>query len=54
MDNIDVQIGNNTYNLLVAETEEEKERGLMGVIEMEPNEGMLFDYSDDPQASISF
>jgi len=51
---IDVQIGDKTYNLLVAETEEEKERGLMGVIEMEPNEGMLFDYSDDPQASISF
>lgn len=51
---IDVQIGDKMYNLLVAETEEEKERGLMGVIEMEPNEGMLFDYSDDPQASISF
>lgn len=51
---IEVQIGDKTYNLLVAETEEEKERGLMGVIEMDPNEGMLFDYSDDPQASISF
>lgn len=51
---IDVQIGDKMYNLLVAETEEEKERGLMGVIEMDPNEGMLFDYSDDPQASISF
>lgn len=54
MNNIDVQIGEKIYNLLVAETEEEKERGLMGVIEMESNEGMLFDYSDDPQASISF
>lgn len=54
MNSIDVQIGEKTYNLLVAETEEEKERGLMGVIEMDPNEGMLFDYSDDPQASISF
>ena len=54
MNNIDVQIGDKVYNLLVAETEEEKERGLMGVIEMDPNEGMLFDYSDDPQASISF
>lgn len=51
---IEVQIGENTYNLLVAESEEEKERGLMGVIEMDPNEGMLFDYSDDPQASVSF
>ena len=51
---IEVQIGNKTYNLLVAETEEEKERGLQDVESMEPNEGMLFDYSDDPQASISF
>ena len=51
---IEVQIGDKTYNLLVAETEEEKERGLQDVESMEPNEGMLFDYSDDPQASISF
>ena len=42
------------YNLLVAETEEEKERGLQNVESMESDEGMLFDYSDDPQASISF
>ena len=54
MNNIEVQIGEKTYNLLVAETEEEKERGLMNIIEMDPDEGMLFDYSDDPQASISF
>lgn len=51
---IEVQIGNKVYHLLVAETEEEKERGLQDVESMEPNEGMLFDYSDDPQASISF
>ena len=56
MDNqiIDVQIGDKIFHLTVAETEEEKERGLMGVIEMDPDEGMLFDYSDDPQPSISF
>ena len=54
MDNIDVKIGNQVFNLFVAETEEEKERGLQDVESMEPNEGMLFDYSDDPQASISF
>ena len=56
MDNqiIDVQIGDRIFHLTVAETEEEKERGLMGVIEMDPDEGMLFDYSDDPQPSISF
>lgn len=51
---IDVQIGDNVYHLLVAETEEQKEQGLMDVTSMEPNEGMLFDYSDDPQPEISF
>lgn len=51
---IKVQIEKQVFNLLVAETEEEKERGLQDVESMEPNEGMLFDYSDDPQASISF
>ena len=54
MNSVEVQIGDKIYNLLVAETEEEKERGLQDVESMEPNEGMLFDYSDDPQASISF
>ena len=51
---IEVQIGNKTYNLLVAETEEQKEQGLMNVSEMDENEGMLFDYSDEPQESLSF
>ena len=54
MNSVEVQIGDKIYNLLVAETEEEKERGLQDVESMEPDEGMLFDYSDDPQASISF
>ena len=54
MDIIDVQIGDSVYHLTVAQTEEEKERGLMGVIEMDPDEGMLFDYSDDPQPELSF
>lgn len=51
---IEVQIGDKVYNLLVAETEEQKEQGLMNVSEMDENEGMLFDYSDDPQPEISF
>ena len=51
---IDVQIGEKTYHLLVAETEEQKERGLMDVESMEEDEGMLFDYSDEPQAELSF
>lgn len=51
---IPVRIGNKMYNLYVAETEEEKERGLMDISEMDLDEGMLFDYSDDPQPSLSF
>lgn len=51
---IDVQIGEKIYNLIVAETEEQKEQGLMNVSEMDKNEGMLFDYSDDPQPELSF
>lgn len=51
---VDVQIGNKTYNLLVATTEEEKEKGLMGIEELPEDEGMLFDYSDEPQAELSF
>ena len=51
---VDVQIGEKTYKLLVATTEEEKEQGLMNVEEMDDDEGMLFDYSDDPQPELSF
>lgn len=51
---VEVQIGNKIYNLLVVTTEEEKEKGLMGIEELPDNEGMLFDYSDEPQAELSF
>ena len=52
MKTIKVEINNKEYNVLVAETEEEKERGLQDVVELEPNEGMLFVY-DEPQ-QLSF
>lgn len=48
------KIGNKTYHLFIAETEEEKTQGLMFVEELPENEGMLFDYSDDPQPELSF
>ena len=51
---IEVQIGDKIYNLLVAKTDDEKEIGLMNVESMESNEGMLFDYSDEPQPEVSF
>lgn len=53
-DIIDVEINGKTYNLLHLTTEEEKETGLQNVIEMESNEGALFDYSDEPQEELSF
>lgn len=48
METIKLEINDKEYNVLVARTEEEKERGLQDVIELDPNEGMLFIY-DTPQ-----
>lgn len=49
-----VTIGDVEYNLLVLKTEEEKEKGLMGVTAMNDDEGALFDYSNSPQEELSF
>ena len=54
LDTVDVKIGDKTYKLLHLRSEREKEEGLMNVEDMDSNEGALFDYSDDPQESISF
>lgn len=43
-----IEIGNKEYDVQVARTEEERERGLQGVSELPENEGMLFEY-DEPQ-----
>lgn len=51
---ISLKINDKEYNLLVAKTEEEKELGLQNVESMEDNEGMYFDYTDDPQEELSF
>jgi len=51
---IDVTINDKTYHLLHLISEEEKELGLSNVQSMEDNEGALFDYSDEPQASLDF
>lgn len=52
MKTIKIEIKDKEYEVLVAQSEEEKERGLMDVIELEPSEGMLFVY-DEPQ-ELSF
>lgn len=51
---IDVDINGTVYHLLHLVSEEEKEIGLMNVEELDPKEGALFDYSDAPQAEVSF
>lgn len=48
MEIIKLEINDKEYNVLVARTEEEKERGLQDVIELDDDEGMLFVY-DTPQ-----
>lgn len=51
---IDVEINGITYHLLHLISEEEKETGLMNVEELDSHEGALFDYSNEPQAELSF
>ena len=51
---IDVEINGTMYHLLHLISEKEKETGLMNVEELDPQEGALFDYSDEPQAELSF
>ena len=48
MKTISIEINDKEYNVLVAQTEDEKATGLMNVMEMDDNEGMLFIY-DTPQ-----
>lgn len=52
MKTIKVEINDKEYDVLVAQSEEEKERGLMDVEELEPNEGMLFVYEEPQELSF--
>lgn len=54
MKKIKLSINGKSYNLLYASTEEEKEKGLQGVTTLDPDEGMFFDYRNDPQEEVSF
>ena len=54
MEKINVKINDKIYHLLHLISEDEKERGLMGISELKDDEGALFDYSDEPQESIDF
>lgn len=52
MKTIKIEINDKEYEVLVAQSEEEKEHGLMDVIELEPNEGMLFVYNEPQELSF--
>ena len=54
LDVINVKIGEKTYKLLYLYSEEEKEKGLMDVEDMDDDEGAIFAYSDNPKNRISF
>ena len=54
MEQMEIKIGNKEFEVLVAQTEEEKERGLRDIEELESDEGMLFDYSNNPETDLSF
>lgn len=54
MKQINIKVANKTYNVSIAQTEKEKEQGLMGVETLPEDQGMLFDYTDNPQTELSF
>ena len=54
MKQINIKVAEKTYNVSIAQTEEEKEQGLMGVETLPEDQGMLFDYTDNPQTELSF
>lgn len=51
---VTLSVGNHQYKVIVAKSEKEKEKGLQNVESLESNEGMLFDYVDEPQKKVSF
>ena len=47
MDRVKVNVGDKTYNCQIAKTEEDRKKGLMGVENLPPDEGMLFVWEDE-------
>lgn len=52
MKEINITIGNKSYNVVLVSTDEDKAKGLMGVDEMDNNEGMLFVFDDEEEVSF--
>ena len=53
MKELTIQMEDKTYNVQVVESEDEKVQGLSNTEEL-PLDGMLFDYSSDPQSELTF
>ena len=53
MDKIKIEINDQEFSLLVAKTEEEKTQGLSNTDSL-PEDGMLFDYSENPETELTF
>ena len=47
MEKVIVHIGNKTYNCKLAKTKEQREKGLMNVDYLAPDEGMLFEFEKE-------
>lgn len=43
----EIKVGSKEYEVKVARTQEEKEQGLQGITELDEDEGMLFDFSNE-------
>lgn len=52
MDKIKIKINSTTYNVEVAITDEEREKGLQNITELPKNEGMLFVFNDSEEVSM--
>lgn len=53
MDKIKIEINDQEFSLLIAKTEEEKTQGLSNTDGL-PEDGMLFDYSENPETELTF
>lgn len=49
-----IEIADKKYKVLIAETDSEKEQGLSNIKSLNSDEGLIFNYSDNPQDSLVF
>lgn len=50
----EITVANKNYKVIIAKTDSEKDTGLQNVEELDGDEGMLFDYSDESPTELSF